>query len=165
MRPDPPGPRCPDRRRLTQFVQTLTATVKFADTLRLAIGSIILVTVAVYFTLRRVLKPLRETSAAAAAIDARNISRRLATQDLPVEFLPVVEAFNLTLDRLEKGYSVQRAFLTGAAHELKTPLAVMRAQIELNCPTDRAENPLHTSRHDVLIKKVVQRLFCGTSLL
>jgi signal transduction histidine kinase len=49
----------------------------------------------------------------------------------------VVEAFNLTLERLEKGYRVQRAFLASAAHELKTPLAVMRAQIELNSTPDR----------------------------
>ncbi len=49
----------------------------------------------------------------------------------------MVEAFNLTLDRLENGYRVQRAFLASAAHELKTPLAVMRAQIELDATPDR----------------------------
>jgi two-component system, OmpR family, sensor histidine kinase QseC len=78
------------------------------------------------------LKPLRETSAAAARIDAYNISKRLSTRNLPSEFLPVVDAFNLTLDRLEKGYNVQRAFLAGAAHELKTPLALIRAQIDMD---------------------------------
>ena len=51
-------------------------------------------------------------------------------QAAALEFLPVVDAFNLTLDRLERGYIVQRAFLAGAAHELKTPLALIRAQIE-----------------------------------
>jgi signal transduction histidine kinase len=124
-------------RRLAQLVRILTGKIKVASSLRLALGSILLVSLAVYFTLRRVLKPLRETSEAAAAIDAHNISKRLATRDLPVEFLPVVEAFNLTLERLEKGYRVQRAFLASAAHELKTPLAVMRAQIELNSTPDR----------------------------
>ncbi len=124
-------------RRLAEFVRILTAQIKIADTLRLSLASVLLVTVAAYFTLRRLLKPLRETSIAAAGIDARNISRRLSTRNLPIELLPVVEAFNLTLDRLEKGYSVQRAFLASAAHELKTPLAVMRAQIELNGIPDR----------------------------
>jgi two-component system, OmpR family, sensor histidine kinase QseC len=124
-------------RRFAQLLRMLTGQVKVANSLRLALGSILLVILAVYFTLRRVLKPLRETSEAAAAIDAHNISKRLATRDLPVEFLPVVEAFNLTLERLEKGYRVQRAFLASAAHELKTPLAVMRAQIELNSTPDR----------------------------
>ena len=124
-------------RRLSEFVRILTAHVKISATLQWAVYSVLLVTLAVYFTLRRVLKPLRETSAAAAGIDARNISRRLSTRNLPIEFLPVVEAFNLALDRLEKGYRVQREFLASAAHELKTPLAVMRAQIELNGTPDR----------------------------
>jgi len=123
--------------RLMAFARSLTAHFLISDTLRFALVSVALFTVAVYFTLRRVLKPLRETSAAAARIDARNISKRLSTRNLPIEFLPVVDAFNLTLDRLEKGYEVQRAFLAGAAHELKTPLALIRAQIDMEGTTDR----------------------------
>ena len=105
--------------------------------LKFALASVALVTIAVYFTLRRVLKPLREASAAAAGIDAHNISKRLSTRNLPIEFLPVVEAFNLTLDRLEKGYIVQRAFLADAAHELKTPLALDPCANRMDGTTDR----------------------------
>jgi signal transduction histidine kinase len=142
-------------RRFAELVRILAAKIKVADTLRLALGSVLLVTLAVYFTLRRVLKPLRETSAAAAGIDARNISRRLSTQHLPIEFLPVVEAFNLTLDRLENGYRVQRAFLAGAAHELKTPLAVIRAQIEVDGAAD-SDTLLHDL--DFMARQVNQLL-------
>ena len=124
-------------KRLSAFVRALTATIRTSDTLRLAIASVVLVTIAVYFTLRRVLRPLRETSAAASQIDAHHLSRRLSTRRLPTEFLPVVTAFNLTLDRLEKGYIVQRAFLADAAHELKTPLSLIRAQIDMDGTTDR----------------------------
>ena len=124
-------------KRFSAFVRAVTTRVRLADTLQFALASVVLVSVAVYFTLRRVLKPLRATSAAAARIDAHNISKRLSTQNIPIEFLPVVEAFNLTLDRLEKGYNVQRAFLADAAHELKTPLALIRAQIEVGGTTDR----------------------------
>jgi signal transduction histidine kinase len=123
--------------RLSAFVRALTANIRISVTLRLAFASVILVTIAVYFTLRRVLKPLREASAAASQIDARNLSRRLSTHQLPSEFLPLVTAFNLTLDRLEKGYSVQRAFLADAAHELKTPLSLIRAQIDMEGATPR----------------------------
>jgi two-component system, OmpR family, sensor histidine kinase QseC len=123
--------------RLTALTQSLSARFLIINTMRFALASIVLFTVAVYFTLRKVLMPLRETSAAASRIDAHNISKRLSTHKLPIEFLPVVEAFNLTLDRLEKGYIVQRAFLAGAAHELKTPLALIRAQIEMEATTDR----------------------------
>jgi len=124
-------------KRFTAFVRTVTGRMRMHDTLRLSLASVVLVTIAVYFTLRRVLRPLRETSAEAARVDARNLSQRLATQNLPPEFLPVVEAFNLTLDRLEKGYLVQRAFLADAAHELKTPLALIRAQIDVDGTADR----------------------------
>ena len=119
-------------KRLAAFARALSTRKLLGDTWRFALASVALFTLAVYFTLHRVLKPLRETSAAAARIDAHNISKRLSTRNLPSEFLPVVDAFNLTLDRLEKGYNVQRAFLAGAAHELKTPLALIRAQIDMD---------------------------------
>ena len=125
-------------RRFAAFARSVSTRLLANDTVRFALASVALFTVAVYFTLRKVLTPLRETSAAAARIDAQNISQRLSTRHLPIEFLPVVDAFNLTLDRLENGYIVQRAFLAGGAHELKTPLALIRAQIDLEGTADRA---------------------------
>jgi signal transduction histidine kinase len=102
-------------KRLAAFARTLSTHIRVGSMLRFPLASVVLVIVAVYFTLRKVLKPLREASGAAARIDAHNLSKRLPTRNLPNEFLPLVEAFNLTLDRLEKGYIVQRAFLAGAA--------------------------------------------------
>jgi two-component system sensor histidine kinase QseC len=141
--------------RLAALVRSLIANLLARDTVRFGLASVVLFTVAVYFTLRRVLMPLRDTSAAAARIDAHNISKRLSTRNLPIEFLPVVDAFNLTLDRLEKGYVVQRAFLAGAAHELKTPLALIRAQIDMEGTTDR-EVLLHDL--DLMARQVNQLL-------
>jgi two-component system sensor histidine kinase QseC len=123
--------------RLVRLGRAIVARLLVNDTWRFALVSFVIVTIAVYFTLRKVLKPLREASAAAARIDAQNLSKRLPTRNLPIEFLPLVDAFNLTLDRLENGYIVQRAFLAGAAHELKTPLALIRAQIDMDGATDR----------------------------
>ena len=68
---------------------------------------------------------------------------------------PVIDAFNLTLDRLENGYIVQRAFLAGAAHELKTPSALIRAQIDLEATTNR-EVLLHDV--DLMARQVNQLL-------
>jgi two-component system sensor histidine kinase QseC len=142
-------------RRLAAFGRALSTRLLLGGTLRFALASVVVVSIAVFFTLRRVLRPLRETSAAAARIDVHNLSQRLWTRNLPVEFLPVVEAFNLTLDRLEKGYAVQRAFLAGAAHELKTPLALIRAQIDMHGATNR-EVLLHDL--DVTARQVNQLL-------
>ena len=94
--------------------------------------SLLVLAVALWFTLRRVLQPLRQASAAAADIGPRSIGTRLETQKLPTELVPMVDAFNQALDRLERGYRVQQDFLASAAHELKTPLALIRAQVELD---------------------------------
>ncbi|MGM0702980.1 MAG: HAMP domain-containing sensor histidine kinase [Pseudomonadota bacterium] len=84
-----------------------------------------------YITLRYTLKPLRDVSESAAAISPRFINARLNTGAVPAEIAPLVESFNRALERLERGYRLQQEFLGNAAHELKTPLALIRAQIEL----------------------------------
>jgi len=123
--------------RLAMLKRAVLRHALVAHTLRIVMGSMFVFSLAVCFTLRRVLKPLREASIAAARIDPRNLSARLETGNLPVELSPVIDAFNLVLDRLEKGYRVQQEFLAGAAHELKTPLALLRAQIEMDPSGDR----------------------------
>ncbi|WP_308076525.1 ATP-binding protein [Paraburkholderia megapolitana] len=82
-------------------------------------------------TLRRILRPLRKVSDAAALITPRNLTTRLSTRDIPHEIRPLIDAFNAALDRLENGFTVQQQFLASAAHELQTPLTLIRGQIEL----------------------------------
>lgn len=91
-----------------------------------------------YVIIRRTFNPLRELSASAAAISPRSLHSRLRSDGVPTEVAPLVEGFNRALERLESGYRVQQEFLAAAAHELKTPLALIRAQVELNeSGTDR----------------------------
>jgi signal transduction histidine kinase len=86
----------------------------------------------VWSTFRRMLAPLRQVSAAAAGITPEALAVRLSSAGLPSEILPLIGAFNAALDRLEHGYRVQQDFLATAAHELKTPLTLMRAQLEID---------------------------------
>lgn len=97
--------------------------------------------VCAFITMRHVQKPLRELSAAAAAISPRSLHARLQSERAPTEIAPLVESFNRVLERLEHGYRVQQEFLATAAHELKTPLALIRAQIEL-MPADGERDAL-----------------------
>ncbi|MGM3390204.1 HAMP domain-containing histidine kinase [Stutzerimonas stutzeri] len=85
----------------------------------------------VYLTLRYTFKPLRDVSNSAAEISPRSLHARLPTDAIPSEIAPLVVSFNNVLERLEHGYRVQQEFLATAAHELKTPLSLIRAQIEL----------------------------------
>ncbi len=82
-------------------------------------------------TIRHVLRPLREVSAAAARIEPRNLKTRLSSRGIPSEIKPLIDAFNEALARLENGFAVQQQFLASAAHELQTPLTLVRGQIEL----------------------------------
>jgi two-component system, OmpR family, sensor histidine kinase QseC len=99
-----------------------------------------------YITLRYALKPLRDISEAAAAISHRSLHARLQAEAMPAEISPLVASFNQVLERLERGYRLQQEFLANAAHELKTPLALIRAQIE--SPVD------DTSTRDSLLSDV-----------
>ncbi|MEP6502697.1 MAG: ATP-binding protein [Betaproteobacteria bacterium] len=102
-----------------------------------ALVSLVLFSIGIHASLGRLLRPLRLASAAAARIAPRNLETRLSPARMPRELRPLIRAFNLALDRLEQGYRVQQEFLASAAHELKTPLALIRGQVELSDLEDR----------------------------
>jgi len=100
-----------------------------------------------YVTLGYTLKPLRKMSESAAAISPRFLHARLQVESVPSEIAPLVGSFNRALDRLERGYRIQQEFLATAAHELKTPLALIRAQIELSDAGDDRDSLLKDVEH------------------
>lgn len=90
--------------------------------------------VTLHLALRQALQPVRTASSAARRIAPRTLAERLPAAEQPKELRPLVEAFNAALDRLQGGFKTQQEFLSNAAHELKTPLALIRAQVELAEP-------------------------------
>lgn len=123
--------------RLSELVRKAVSFPVLKTAMWVSVVSLLLLYWVVYVTLRRSLRPLRHASEAAARIEPGNLSARLDTAGLPSEMTTLVEAFNNALNRIEQGYRVQQAFLAGAAHELKTPLALIRAQIELDGSANR----------------------------
>jgi len=78
----------------------------------------------------RGLSPLREAAAQASLIDMDSIDQRIPIEGIPSEIMPLVEAVNSALKRLDAGAVKQRRFAANAAHELRTPVAILRARID-----------------------------------
>nr|WP_249794730.1 ATP-binding protein [Bradyrhizobium sp. Oc8] len=79
---------------------------------------------------RRAIAPLWMASEEASNIGPSRTDIRLPTEQIPREIMPLVTAVNQALDRLEDGFRVQRQFTADAAHQLRTPLAILRTRIE-----------------------------------
>lgn len=95
-----------------------------------ALMSIPVLCILSFLTVRSVLRPVRTASEAAKSVGQSNLSARLPTEDAPTEIRPLISAFNDLLARLEIAFASQQRFFINAAHELKTPIALLRSQIE-----------------------------------
>jgi signal transduction histidine kinase len=79
----------------------------------------------------RSLSGLVETATQAQAIDFDSRSARLERSKVPTEIIPLVDAFNHALSKLDEGYNRHNRFLADAAHELRTPIAIARTRADL----------------------------------
>jgi signal transduction histidine kinase len=87
-----------------------------------------------------VLRPIRDLNDAARSISETDLSRRIPVEGND-ELAEVSRTFNSMLDRLEEAFSVQRRFVDDAGHELRTPITVIRGNLEVmgDNPAERAE--------------------------
>ena len=84
-----------------------------------------------YFVSGRALKPLKRFTAKAERVQLQSLSEVTLSENEAVEFSRLSRAINQMLLRLNQAFDAQRQFVGNAAHELRTPLALMQAQLEL----------------------------------
>ena len=84
-----------------------------------------------YFVTGRALKPLHTFAARAEQVQPNNLAEMKLDEEVLPEFQQFSRSFNRMLDRLNEGFTAQRQFTGNAAHELRTPLSLMQAQLEL----------------------------------
>jgi signal transduction histidine kinase len=113
------------------------------------------------WTVRRALAPMHQLSAVAADIKPGSSATRLPQAGVPKEIVPLVRAVNSALDRLDEALRQQREFNANAAHQLRTPLAVLAANIDTM--SDKAT--AGRLRYDVdLMSRIVTQLLLVAKL-
>lgn len=84
-----------------------------------------------YFVSGHALRPLRFFATQVESVRPDNLADTKISEDVPSELRRCSASFNDMITRLDEGFSAQRQFTGNAVHELRTPLALMQAQIEL----------------------------------
>ncbi len=119
----------------------------------------LLILATAYITKRTIDGAIRSVSDAAEVADSISTERldvRLPMENLPTEVLPLAAKTNDALDRLEEIIQAERSFTASAAHELRTPLAVLRSKLEDLADGDHKDDVL--GRVDTLTRIVGQLL-------
>jgi signal transduction histidine kinase len=85
---------------------------------------------ATWHAVRRGLAPLRAAGRQVERIDLDSLDRGVMARDVPIEIRPFINTINAALARLAASAARMRRYTANAAHELRTPLAIMRARLE-----------------------------------
>lgn len=117
-----------------------------------------------YFVSGRALKPLRSFVSQVEKVQLNNLADMRINENVLPEFRQLSYSFNQMLERLDNAFAAQRQFTGNAAHELRTPLALMQAQLELFS----AEHPdmlPETAKFLALLREQTERLTQMTKTL
>ena len=117
-----------------------------------------------YFVSGHALKPLHSFAAQVEKVEPNNLTDMKITEEVLPEFRQFSRSFNQMLDRLDEGFTAQRQFTGNAAHELRTPLALMQARIELFA-AEHPSMPPETAEFLTLLREQTERLTQMTKTL
>ena len=117
-----------------------------------------------YFVSGRALKPLRSFASQVEQVQLNNLADMRIDEDAISDFRQLSRSFNQMLERLNNAFAAQRQFTGNAAHELRTPLALMQAQLELFSAEHPDVRP-ETAEFLALLREQTERLTRMTKTL
>ena len=117
-----------------------------------------------YFVSGHALKPLRSFAAQVEKVQLNNLADMEINEDVLSEFRQLSRSFNQMLQRLNNAFAAQRQFTGNAAHELRTPLALMQARLEL-FSAEHPDVPPETAEFLALLREQTERLTQMTKTL
>ena len=110
--------------------------------------------VATYFISGHALRPLREFSDKIEKVQAQNLADSRIEENQVKELNQLSVSYNRMLERLSAAFEIQRQFTANAAHELRTPLALMQVQLDLYHSNSHPGNDADTVQ---MIKMVTEQ--------
>lgn len=142
-----------DTAQLVQQAITQRAVELLANHSIIALGVLFVLSLIVGWVIAgRALRPVARITSVAQEISASDLSRRIAYSGPPDELSRLAETFDEMLERLDAAFSSQKRFLADTSHDLRTPLAVIRSNIEV-----LADDPEATLEEWRDVGEIVQR--------
>ena len=114
--------------------------------------------VATYFISGHALRPLREFSDKIEKVQAQNLADSRIEENQVKELNQLSVSYNRMLERLSDAFEIQRQFTANAAHELRTPLALMQVQLDLYHSNGHPDNDADTVQMIQMVTEQNDRL-------
>lgn len=108
-----------------------------------------------YYVSGRALKPLKTLNDQVKNIHAHNLSESLAVPTTRDEIAELTKSFNEMTNKLDRAFRLQQQFSASAAHELKTPLAVLQTKVDVF----RLQNSHNTAEYEALVSVFEKQIY------